>query len=125
MHPVVLHAQIGKRIGQDGGVVRVPKGRDGGGGTIAPVQAQAVGLACERVALQPVVQSVHEHDEKQRGKRVTLTQTALHLEWFRDAIGSAHARREAAEAVRDELDKAGGMRSLCMARVRTGDSTES
>ena len=81
--------------------------------------------ASERIALEPVVQRIHEDDEQQRCEWVALAQAALDVEGMRQAIGRAHAGREAGEAVSDEVDEGrwhaqamqGARQHVCLHRV--------
>ena len=69
------------------------------------VDHQPMSFLGEWIALQPLVQRIHEDDEEQRSEWVALSQAALHIERLRHAECCANARGEACEAVRDEFDK--------------------
>ena len=105
MHPLVLHAHVAQRGSEHRGVVGIAERRYVHRVAVRQRHAQAVLQASERIALQPVVQRVHEDDEEQRCERVALSQTALDVERVRQAIGRAHAGREAGEAVDHEVDE--------------------
>ncbi len=64
-----------------------------------------VPLASERVALEALVQRIHENDEQQRGERVTLAQAATDRERPRESKRCADARRESCQAVLNQRDK--------------------
>ena len=106
VHPLVLHEQRSQRARVDGGVISVAQRRDALRAT-ARLQDQSM-LLCdlvvrdEGVALQPVVQRVHEQHEEQRSEGVALPETPLHSEGSRQAIGRSHARRQTCETVSDE-----------------------
>src|SRR5680860_1416047 len=105
MNPIVLHAHGLQCVGEHCDVVSVAQRWDGGRAATLQLDHKPMLLASEWVALQPLVQRIHEDNEEQRSEWVPLAHAAEDCEVASEPKSRSNARGQSCEAVCDQGNK--------------------